>query len=110
MIEILMLIVSYFLGAIPFGFLIMMWTERRDIRTVGSGNIGATNVLRSGKKWKGILTLLLDGGKGALAVLITGWFVGGDAEWVAIWQSLAALMAVFGHIFTVFLHFKGGKG
>ena len=97
---------SYFLGAIPFGYLIVRITQGRDIRTVGSGNIGATNVMRS-NKWQGILTLLLDAGKGYLAVEAARWLMGPEAD---IWITVAAFTAVFGHIFTVFLHFKGGKG
>jgi glycerol-3-phosphate acyltransferase PlsY len=74
------------------------------VREIGSGNIGATNVYRK-NKWAGILTLLLDGGKGYLAVMIAAW-LGADKEW----QAIAALAAILGHIFTVFLGFKGGKG
>jgi len=109
--EFLMLIVAYILGAIPFGFIIVKLVQRQDIRTIGSGNIGATNVLRSGKKLQGVITLLLDAGKGALAVLLTGWVLAGSSpEWIAVWQSLAAVAAIVGHIFPVFLHFRGGKG
>ena len=62
--------IAYILGSIPFGLIIFRLAEGKDIRESGSGNIGATNVLRSGKKWQGVLTLLLDAGKGALAVLL----------------------------------------
>jgi glycerol-3-phosphate acyltransferase PlsY len=103
----LAMVLAYLLGAIPFGFLIVRLAQGRDIREMGSGNIGATNVLRSGKKWQGVLTLLLDAGKGFLAVKVAGWLLGPDA-WT--WMTLAAFVAVFGHIFTVFLRFKGGKG
>jgi acyl phosphate:glycerol-3-phosphate acyltransferase len=105
--NVLAMVLAYLLGAIPFGFLIVRLAQGRDIRELGSGNIGATNVLRSGKKWQGVLTLLLDGGKGFLAVKVAGWLLGPDA-WT--WMTLAAFVAVFGHIFTVFLRFKGGKG
>ena len=105
--NVLAMVLAYLLGAIPFGFLIVRLAQGRDIREMGSGNIGATNVLRSGKKWQGVLTLLLDGGKGYLAVKVAGWLLGPDA-WA--WMTLAALLAVFGHIYTVFLRFKGGKG
>ncbi len=105
--NVLAMVLAYLLGAIPFGFLIVRLAQGRDIREMGSGNIGATNVLRSGKKWQGVLTLLLDGGKGFLAVKVAGWLLGPDA-WT--WMTLAALLAVFGHIYTVFLRFKGGKG
>ena len=103
----LAMVLAYLLGAIPFGFLIVRLAQGRDIREMGSGNIGATNVLRSGKRWQGVLTLLLDAGKGFLAVKVAGWLLGPDA-WT--WMTLAAFVAVFGHIFTVFLRFKGGKG
>jgi len=101
------LVLAYFLGSIPFGFIIVRLGEGKDVRKAGSGNIGATNVLRTGKKWEGILTLLLDAGKGYLAVTITRWALGPQA-WGAM--TAAAFLAVFGHIFTVFLRFKGGKG
>lgn len=96
---------SYFLGSIPFGYLIVKCTQGKDIRQVGSGNVGATNVLRiAGKTW-GILTLLLDAAKGALAVYGTQIFLGAESAMV-----LSAVMAVLGHMFTPFLHFRGGKG
>ncbi len=102
--EILILLEGYFLGSIPFGFIIVKLTQGSDVRKSGSGNIGATNVYRK-SKWAGILTLLCDGGKGYLAVLLAAW-LGGDKEW----QSIAAVAAILGHVFTVFLRFKGGKG
>lgn len=97
-------LIGYLLGSVPFGYLLVKSTRGADIRTVGSGNIGATNVYRK-SRWAGILTLLLDGGKGYLSVLIAGW-LGGGLEW----QSIAAVSAIFGHLFTVWLGFKGGKG
>ena len=100
--------IAYILGSIPFGLIIFRLAEGKDIRESGSGNIGATNVLRSGKKWQGVLTLLLDGGKGALAVLLAKWFLDPSEVW--LWASLAAFAAIFGHVFNIFLHFKGGKG
>lgn len=103
----LMILLAYLLGSIPFGYLIVRLAEGKDIRTRGSGNIGATNVLRSGKKWQGILTLLLDAGKGYLAVFITQRVLGPEAY---EWHTAVAFAAVFGHIFPVFLGFKGGKG
>ena len=95
---------GYLLGSVPFGMLITWLAGLGDVRKIGSGNIGATNVLRTGKKWAAALTLLLDGGKGAAAVLI-GMAVTGPAGAMA-----AGLAAVLGHIFPVWLHFKGGKG
>lgn len=103
-VELLILLQGYLIGSIPFGFLIVKLTEGADVRKSGSGNIGATNVYRK-SKWAGIATLLLDGGKGYLAVLIAGW-MGADIQW----QSIAAVAAIVGHIYTVFLRFKGGKG
>ncbi len=102
--EFLILLEGYFLGSIPFGFIIVKLTQGSDVRKSGSGNIGATNVYRK-SKWAGILTLLCDGGKGYLAVLLAAW-LGGNKEW----QSIAAVAAILGHVFTVFLSFKGGKG
>lgn len=97
-------IIAYFLGSVPFGYLLVKSAKGADIRTVGSGNIGATNVYRK-SRWAGILTLLLDGGKGYLSVLIAGWMGGGPE-----WQSVAAVSAILGHLFTLWLGFKGGKG
>jgi len=103
-IEYLAPLIGYALGSIPFGFLIVQVTQGSDIRATGSGNIGATNVYRR-SRWAGILTLLLDGGKGYVAVLLVRW-LGGDAAW----QGMAAVGAILGHVFTVWLRFKGGKG
>ncbi|MBI3419507.1 MAG: glycerol-3-phosphate 1-O-acyltransferase PlsY [Proteobacteria bacterium] len=96
---------AYFLGSIPFGLLLTKLAGYGDIRKTGSGNIGATNVLRTGNKPLALLTLVLDGGKGALAAFI--------GTLLAIDPSLPALMgfsAVLGHVFPVWLKFKGGKG
>jgi glycerol-3-phosphate acyltransferase PlsY len=102
--EFLILPISYLLGSIPFGYILIRCIEGKDIRAFGSGNIGATNVFRRSQV-TGILTLLLDGGKGYLAVAAAGWLG------VSIgWQAAAALAAIVGHVFTVWLHFKGGKG
>jgi glycerol-3-phosphate acyltransferase PlsY len=93
---------GYLLGAIPFGLLLTRIAGLGDIRSIGSGNIGATNVLRTGNKALAAATLLLDGGKGAVAVLLAGMY-GPDTA------ALAALGAVLGHMFPVWLRFKGGK-
>ena len=98
------LALGYFLGSIPFGLLIAKFGGLGDIRKIGSGNIGATNVLRTGRKWAAIATLLLDGGKGALAVAIAHAFFGFPGT------VIAGLAAILGHIFPVWLKFKGGKG
>ena len=98
------LALGYFLGAIPFGLLFSHLSGAGDVRKIGSGNIGATNVLRTGKKWAAAATLLCDGGKGAAAVLIARYALPPGAE------IFAALAAVLGHIFPLWLGFKGGKG
>lgn len=97
-------LIGYGLGSIPFGLLISLAAGLGDVRKIGSGNIGATNVLRTGKKWAAALTLLLDGGKGAAAVLTAGALFGASGAMVA------GLAAVFGHVLPVWLKFKGGKG
>ncbi len=94
---------GYFLGAVPFGLLLARLAGLGDIRSIGSGSIGATNVLRTGHKGLAAATLLLDGGKGAGAVLLAGLW-GPDP------QLMAALGAVLGHIFPLWLRFRGGKG
>lgn len=94
---------AYLLGAVPFGLLLTRAAGLGDIRTIGSGNIGATNVLRTGNKRLALATLLLDGGKGAVAVLIARQF-GADLAIVAAWAAL------LGHLFPVWLGFRGGKG
>jgi acyl phosphate:glycerol-3-phosphate acyltransferase len=98
------ILLGYLLGSIPFGLLLTRASGLGDIRAIGSGNIGATNVLRTGKRGLAAATLLLDGGKGAAAVLIAAWLWG---AWAAPW---AALGAVLGHMFPVWLAFRGGKG
>lgn len=96
-------LLGYGLGSIPFGLLITKIAGVGDIRQIGSGNIGATNVLRTGKKSLALLTLLLDGGKGAAAVLLAQHFLAG-------FEPIAALFALLGHVFPVWLKFRGGKG
>ncbi len=94
---------GYLLGALPFGLLLARLAGLGDIRGIGSGNIGATNVLRTGRKGLAAATLLLDAGKGAGAVLLAGL-------WGPEPQLTAALGAVLGHIFPLWLRFRGGKG
>ena len=94
---------SYFLGSIPFGLLLTKIFLKKDIRTVGSGNIGTTNVLRTGNKFLAITTLILDLLKGYISVLITIFYFESLI-------SLSALLCFIGHIFPVWLKFKGGKG
>jgi acyl phosphate:glycerol-3-phosphate acyltransferase len=98
------LILGYLLGSIPFGLLFSWAAGAGDVRKVGSGNIGATNVLRTGKRWAALATLLCDGGKGALAVLFASQLHGEIAA------AFAGFGAFFGHVFPVWLHFRGGKG
>jgi len=102
---------GYLLGSIPFGVIVMKAAGAGDPRAIGSGNIGATNVLRSGRRGLAALTLLGDGGKGAVAVLIA-WLAtrGASDETQGVLTCLAGGAAFFGHIFPVWLGFKGGKG
>ncbi|HWQ54717.1 MAG TPA: glycerol-3-phosphate 1-O-acyltransferase PlsY [Bryobacteraceae bacterium] len=103
--TVLVLPVAYLLGAIPFGYLLVKWKTGRDVRASGSGNIGATNVLRTTGRAAGITTLVLDALKGFAAVWLADWASGGDAAWT----SAAAVVAMLGHGYPVFLRFKGGK-
>jgi acyl phosphate:glycerol-3-phosphate acyltransferase len=96
--------VAYLIGSVPFGILITRFLGLGDLRAIGSGNIGATNVLRTGHKGAALATLLLDGAKGAGAVLLARWLVGEDAA------QLAGLAAFLGHLYPLWLNFKGGKG
>ena len=95
---------AYLLGSIPFGLVLTRLFGAGDIRKIGSGNIGATNVLRTGRKGLAVATLILDGGKGAVAVGLADYFAGPDAA------VIAAGASVLGHLFPVWLRFKGGKG
>ncbi|OJX79499.1 glycerol-3-phosphate 1-O-acyltransferase PlsY [Magnetospirillum sp. 64-120] len=95
---------GYLLGSIPFGLVLTKAAGLGDIRAIGSGNIGATNVLRTGRKGLALATLLLDGGKGAIAALAALVLLGRDP------MLVAAFAAVLGHNFPVWLGFKGGKG
>ena len=105
MTRIIIPIVAYLLGSIPFGYLIVRGKSGADIRETGSGGTGATNVSRRAGKAAGVLTLLLDAAKGCVAVLIARAVVGND--WVI---AAAAIAALVGHIFPVWLGFRGGKG
>ncbi len=104
LVALIVVIWGYLLGSIPFGVIVTRLGGAGDIRAVGSGNIGATNVLRTGRKDLALLTLLGDGGKGAVAVLIARVVYGEDAA------ALAGGAAFLGHLFPVWLKFKGGKG
>jgi acyl phosphate:glycerol-3-phosphate acyltransferase len=98
------IVLGYALGSIPFGLVITALAGLGDVRKIGSGNIGATNVLRTGKRWAAALTLLLDGGKGAAAVLIAAALFGMNGA------AIAGTAAILGHVFPVWLRFRGGKG
>lgn len=97
-------VAAYFLGSIPFGLLIVRATGLGDLRKIGSGNIGATNVLRTGNKPAAALTLVCDAGKGALAIFIARSLFGGSAG------EVAGFAAFLGHCYPIYLGFKGGKG
>lgn len=102
---------GYLLGSIPFGMIATRLGGAGDLRQIGSGNIGATNVLRTGRRDLALITLLGDGGKGAVAVLLAWLAVrDGTVEQKAVLTSLAAGAAFLGHLFPVWLKFRGGKG
>jgi acyl phosphate:glycerol-3-phosphate acyltransferase len=113
LLYIVVVTVGYFLGSIPFGYLLVKTFRGQDIRMTGSGNIGATNVARSGARGLGVLTLVFDALKGSAAMLFSWWLAHRN-----LWSNVAAtrlmavtaLAAVLGHIFPVWLRFKGGKG
>ena len=96
-------LLGYLIGSIPFGLVLTRLAGLVDIRQIGSGNIGATNVLRTGNKWLALATMLLDGGKGAAAVLLFG-------QWGPDMAVLAGAGSYLGHCFPAWLKFKGGKG
>jgi len=97
-------LLGYLLGSIPFGLILTRLAGTQDLRSIGSGNIGATNVLRTGRKGLAATTLICDALKGTVAVVIAGYFGGPNAA------MLAALGAFLGHLFPVWLKFRGGKG
>lgn len=96
---------AYLLGSVPFGLLLTRMAGLGDIRAIGSGNIGATNVLRTGRKDLAALTLILDAGKGGFSALLV-WGISGQH----VWGLAAGLAAFLGHLFPIYLGFKGGKG
>ena len=104
MVLALVALLAYLLGSVPFGLVITRAMGLGDLRQIGSGNIGATNVLRTGNRPAALATLLLDAAKGGSAVLIARALAGEDAA------QLAALCAFLGHLFPIWLRFKGGKG
>ncbi len=102
--EILTALLAYALGSVPFGIVMARAFGLGDLRHIGSGNIGATNVLRTGNRTAAFLTLVLDAGKGAVAVLLARWLVGPEAA------QVAAVASFLGHCYPVWLRFRGGKG
>lgn len=105
MIGMLAVLAAYLIGSIPFGLIVVRLTTGADVRQHGSGNIGATNVLRTAGRGAGIVTLLLDALKGWFAVWLASRLTGGSE----LWMSFAALAVLIGHAFSLFLKFKGGK-
>lgn len=105
MTGLLSIVIAYLLGSIPFGYVLTRLSTGRDVRMSGSGNIGATNVLRTAGKKLGIATLALDILKGVAAVALADWLTATDPPWMA----LSALAVSAGHVFPVFLNFQGGK-
>jgi glycerol-3-phosphate acyltransferase PlsY len=99
-------VMAYLIGSIPFGYLIVLVSGRGDIRKRGSGNIGATNVARVSGILPGVMTLALDGAKGYFAV----WLAGRATDASIRWMTLAALLALAGHVWPVWLRFRGGRG
>jgi len=102
---ILWAVIGYLLGSVPFGIVITRALGLGDLRRIGSGNIGATNVLRTGNKPAALATLVLDSGKGAIAVLLARWLAAGPEA-----ALVAGAAAFLGHLFPVWLGFRGGKG
>lgn len=114
-------VIAYLLGSIPFGYILVRLFRKQDVRTIGSGNIGATNVARSGAKGLGIVTLILDAAKGYVAVAVSGVLIDrmppGQLDTMYLYHgalffaaALAAIFAILGHMYPVWLKFKGGKG
>jgi glycerol-3-phosphate acyltransferase PlsY len=105
MIPVLVLLTAYLIGGIPFGYILVKLSTGLDVRSMGSGNIGATNVLRTSGRGIAIATLLLDMGKGFVAV----WLAGRLTDGSPLWMGLAAIAVILGHAYPVFLKFRGGK-
>ncbi|HWQ86382.1 glycerol-3-phosphate 1-O-acyltransferase PlsY [Brevundimonas sp.] len=106
----LMAVGGYLLGSIPFGVILTRLMTGEDVRSIGSGNIGATNVLRTGRKDLAFATLILDAGKGAAALLLARYLLGGVSHSAEVAGAIAGGAAFLGHLFPVWLGFRGGKG
>ena len=103
-------VIAYLVGGIPFGLIIVRLMSGADVRASGSGNIGATNVLRTAGRMAGVLTLLLDVGKGFFCVWLASVMTGGNEAWISeAWMSAAAFAVMAGHAFPPWLQFRGGK-
>jgi len=109
MLRAFIVLLAYLLGSIPFGYLLVKLTGGGDVRETGSGGTGATNVTRRAGKWAGLMTLLLDALKGVAAALIARLILG-DGSGVNWWVAAASVAVVAGHVFPVWLKFRGGKG
>jgi glycerol-3-phosphate acyltransferase PlsY len=120
MLPVALIVVAYFIGSIPFSFLIVKFVAGKDVREHGSRNVGATNVARTAGKLPGIFALLLDIAKGYVVIVLARWiatrptwpFEAGVLPWQSreMWVALAGLIAVLAHMFPLWLHFHGGKG
>jgi len=108
--SVVMVAASYFIGSIPMGLILVWLATRRDVRQVGSGRTGGTNTLRAAGPWVALLTILADLAKGFLAVWLTRIVSGTQGIESPLVESLAGLMAVIGHNYPIFVHFKGGAG
>jgi glycerol-3-phosphate acyltransferase PlsY len=108
--RLIILTTSYLLGSIPFGYLLVRFVRQEDVRDTGSGNIGATNVARAGGTTLGVFTLILDALKGFIAVFLTMQFAPNTAHGPSTLAIAAAVTAVLGHVFPIWLRFRGGKG
>ncbi len=108
--KLFFVLIAYFLGAVPIGLLIAKIYGHPDIRREGSGNIGATNVARVVGKKQGLITLIGDISKGAVPVLLAMWLIGTDTLTKQFWIALIGFSSFLGHIFPIYLKFRGGKG
>ena len=109
--KLVLVAAAYLLGSVPFGVVLTRVFTGRDVRQVGSGNIGASNVTRAAGKAAGVLTLVLDAAKASLPMIATSWMLRGEGlASQELWTVLVGLAAFFGHVFPVWLGFKGGKG
>src|SRR3982751_5704212 len=106
--ALILIVIAYLLGSIPFGYLIVRAKVRDDVRDSGSGGTGATNVTRRAGKLAGLFTLLLDATKGAVAVVLAKWMLGSNEANLVI--ALSGIAVVLGHCFPIWLGFRGGKG